>query len=73
MKLHYRHIDLRVIELDLPLDYPSKFDRSADHIERLMHHGREKARAFLADAKKARWTREKAAAYQGIVDSRFPA
>ncbi len=44
----YKHITIRVVGLDLDLDYPSKLDRDAAHIERLMQHGQEKARQFFA-------------------------
>lgn len=44
----YAHVELREIELDLPLDYPSKLDRSPTLLARLMERGEERARAMLA-------------------------
>jgi NTE family protein len=44
----YKHIEVREIALDLPdLDYASKLDRSPELIDRLMQHGRQKAKHFL--------------------------
>ena len=45
---HYKEIKLRVVELDIEdLDYPSKLDRSHNLINRLMHHGQERAEWFF--------------------------
>jgi NTE family protein len=53
----YKHIKIRVVELGLTdLDYPSKLDRSASLIERLLANG--KARAPLFFSAKSLWPRE---------------
>ena len=71
VRLNYQTIVLRTISLDLSLDYPSKFDRSAEFIEFLIKHGKDKGRDFLVAPEKARWTRDRAAAYQSVVRSPF--
>lgn len=44
----YDPIAIRVVPMQLPdLDYPSKLDRSADLIERLLRHGAEQAPLFF--------------------------
>jgi NTE family protein len=43
----YKRIAIRVVELGLDLDYPSKLDRSGALIERLLQHGRERAPWFF--------------------------
>lgn len=45
---HYHHIQIRVVELDVPgLDYPSKIDRSPQLIEKLLAKGAEGAELFF--------------------------
>jgi len=46
---HYKPIGIRVVELALDLDYASKVDRSGPLIERLLHHGQERAARFFDD------------------------
>jgi NTE family protein len=43
----YQPIAIRVVDLGLTLDYPSKLDRSGALIERLLAHGRERAGWFF--------------------------
>ncbi|MCX9084223.1 MAG: patatin-like phospholipase family protein [Candidatus Methanoperedens sp.] len=43
----YKYVKIRKIELDLPLDYSSKLDRSPSFIRNLMNYGEEKAGIFL--------------------------
>lgn len=50
----YRPVKIKVVELDLDLDYASKLDRSRRHIEMLLARGRAAAEAFLGDA--SLWT-----------------
>ena len=45
----YKHVEVREVGLDLDLDYPSKLDRDADHVRRLLRKGRERAPLFFAD------------------------
>lgn len=45
---HIKHVDIRHIELDLELDYPSKLDRSPAFINSLLVEGRRKGTEFLA-------------------------
>jgi len=45
----YKYVKIRKIELDLPLDYSSKLDRSPAFIRKLMNYGEEKARVFLKE------------------------
>ena len=52
----YRKITVRVVELGLHLDYPSKLDRDRELIERLLRHGEERADWFF-DARSL-WPRE---------------
>ena len=63
----YKPIGVRVVELDLVLDYTSKFDRSGPLIERLLEHGRKRAAWFFED--RSRWPRQPAptAAASGVV------
>ncbi len=64
----YKPIGIRVVELDLVLDYTSKFDRSGPLIERLLEHGRKRAAWFFED--RSRWPRQPAtttAAASGVV------
>jgi NTE family protein len=49
----YKPIGIRIVELTLELDYPSKLDRSRGLIEALLEHGRERAELFFDDA--SRW------------------
>ncbi|WP_336489928.1 patatin-like phospholipase family protein [Methylobacterium nigriterrae] len=46
----YRRIAVRVVALDLDLDYPSKLDRSPELIERLLSHGAAKAHGLFEPA-----------------------
>lgn len=48
----YRHIEIRQVELSLDLDYPSKLDRGATHIQRLIATGRQEAPKFFGSASK---------------------
>ena len=50
LQADYKEIALREVELDLDLDYPSKFDRSPALIERLLAHGAAAAPRLLAPA-----------------------
>ncbi|MDQ3966525.1 MAG: patatin-like phospholipase family protein [Actinomycetota bacterium] len=43
----YKTIKVRRIELTIPLDSPSKLDRSPSHIKELIKHGQEQAGHFL--------------------------
>jgi hypothetical protein len=43
----YKPINIRVVELEGDLDYPSKLDRSGAMIERLMRNGQERAAWFF--------------------------
>lgn len=57
LRVKYDQIKIRVVELGLTeLDYPSKLDRSANLIERLLDDG--KARAALFFSPKSLWPRE---------------
>jgi NTE family protein len=58
--VRYKPIGIRKVELDLGLDYTSKFDRSAPLIERLLEHGRRRAARFFED--RSRWPQPAAAA-----------
>jgi NTE family protein len=49
----YQPIEIRLVELDLALDYPSKLDRSGALIEALLQRGRERAGWFFED--RSRW------------------
>ncbi len=54
---HYDPIAIRVVPMQLPdLDYPSKLDRSADLIERLLRHGAEQAPLVFDE--RSLWTLE---------------
>ncbi len=44
---HFKHVELRRIELDMELDYASKLDRNPDFIGRMIDHGNDKAAQFL--------------------------
>lgn len=50
----YEPILLRTVELDLHLDYPSKFDRSSELIAHLMERGKVRSEEFFL--KRSRWT-----------------
>jgi len=51
----YKPIEIRVVELDIELDYPSKLDRSAALIEQLMLHGEASAARFFDN--RSEWPR----------------
>ncbi len=48
LRERYKHITVREIELDEPLDYASKLDRDPDLLDRLRERGRAKADALVA-------------------------
>ena len=51
LRQKYRHIRLRVVELERPdLDYASKLDRSPQLLRGLIEHGSRRAELFFADA-----------------------
>jgi NTE family protein len=49
LQAKYKHITLRVVELERKRDYASKIDRSPTLIRDLMRHGRDRAELFFAD------------------------
>jgi NTE family protein len=52
----YKHITVRVVELDWNLDYSSKLDRRPGFIRGLIEYGKERAERFFSD-KKSLWPR----------------
>jgi NTE family protein len=57
LRARYKHITIRVVELGLTeLDYPSKLDRRAELIERLIEDGESRADAFFSP--NSIWPRE---------------
>jgi hypothetical protein len=65
LRARYKPIVLRTVELDLQLDYPSKFDRSADLIADLIARGKAKSEEFSDD--ESRWELDDAARYDTLV------
>ena len=59
LRARYAPITIRVVELGLALDYPSKLDRSGALIEQLLEHGRERADWFFD--RRSLWPRDDAA------------
>jgi NTE family protein len=49
LQAKYKHITIRVVELALELDYASKLDRSADLLQALLEHGKQRAALFFDD------------------------
>jgi NTE family protein len=49
LRAKYKHIAIRVVELDRNLDYSSKLDRSPDFIRELIEHGKRRAELFFSD------------------------
>ena len=47
LRARYKPINIRVVELEDDLDYPSKLDRSSPTIERLLRMGQERAPWFF--------------------------
>jgi NTE family protein len=54
LRERYRPIEIREVELNLDLDYPSKLDRNPWLIRDLIETGRRAAPHFLADGGEAR-------------------
>lgn len=50
LREEYKEIAVREVALDLQLDYPSKLDRDAAHVRRLLERGRAAAPLFFAPA-----------------------
>ena len=65
LRAAYEPILLRTVELDLHLDYPSKFDRSGDLIDHLMERGKVRSGEFFL--KRSRWTITDADRYHEVV------
>jgi NTE family protein len=67
----YKPIEIRVVELDLELDYPSKLDRSGELIQRLMRHGEARAAWFFDH--RSEWPRAGTAPPRAVHPARMTA
>ena len=65
LRARYKPIVLRTVELDLHLDYPSKFDRNSELITDLIERGRARSGEFFDE--KSRWKLADAARYNELV------
>ncbi len=67
----YKPIQIRVVELDIELDYPSKLDRSGELIEQLMRHGEAHAAWFFDH--RSEWPRVGTAPPRAVHPARIAA